>query len=215
MIVAMKQNVTPLCDHHHKPMELAQFGASNIGMRLIVHKCMVPACIRAYQHGFGYHDITDVISFENVLRRDCLDDEMTMYLAEINADGTQLWRCGQKYCDYSEQVDPNERFRVMVHPVEVQEERPAEDRPFAFVEATGPSGAKWIGPCQPWHGTLSILSWFGQNQLQLAGIRDSLTKGMPDELVGAMAPLAVPEQQLRKAGLKRSKAGVDRVATAS
>jgi hypothetical protein len=216
MIVTMKPGITPLCDRHHKPMELVQFGASNISMTLVVHKCMVPACTRVYQHSFGYHDITDVISFEDVFRRDCPEDEMSMYLAETRSDGAQLWCCGQMHCDYSEQANPHERFVVMVRPVEVQDERPADDRPFAYLEATGATiGTRWIGPCQPWPLTVSALSWFAQNQAQVAGIRNSVTRGIPARLGGEAAPLAVTEQQLRKAGMKRSlDTGINRAASA-
>jgi hypothetical protein len=206
MIVHMNENVTPLCDRHYRPMELGQFGESNLWMSpsFIAHKCMVSACTRIYQHGSrGYRDITDSISSKDVLNFFCEEDDMTMYIAEVNADGTQLWRCGQSNCNYSAQINPNERFRVMVNPVEVREENSAEDRPFAFIEATGPSGARWIGPTQPWHVTMSILASFGQNQTQLSAIRNSLTKETPGELAGMMVQLLVTEHQLSKAGLKR------------
>src|ERR1041385_4937945 len=68
MLVMMKRNVTPLCDRHHKPMQLAQFGASNIALNFVAHRCMVESCSRVYQHGHGYIDVTDVISFEQNTR---------------------------------------------------------------------------------------------------------------------------------------------------
>ena len=204
MLVIMKKDIVPLCDRHHKPMQLAQFGASNIAMTLIVHRCTVDACSRAYQHGFGYLDITDSVSFQDVFRRDCVEDEMTMYLAEIDASGAQVWRCGQLDCKYSELVNPNEHFKVTIRAVSVQSQEPEERKPYTQLGAVGiSSGARWVGPCQPWDIALAVLSSFGQSALQIVGVRNSLLAGNVAELAGVAAPLAVTEQQLVKAGLKR------------
>lgn len=204
MIVMMKRDIAPLCDRHHSPMQLAQFGASNIALTFIAYKCLDDSCSRAYQHGSGYVDITDFVSFENGLRRDCPEDDTTMYLAEIDPNGIQIWRCGQVSCVYSEAVNPHERFRVMVRPIEVRDQEPAERKPYAQLEAVGISnGGRWIGPCQAWDVMLVVLSSFGQNSAQLVGVRNSLLDGTPAELVGRVAPLGVTEQQLMKAGLRR------------
>jgi hypothetical protein len=204
MIVMMKRNVVPLCDHHHVPMQLMQFGASNVALTLVAHKCTANSCTRAYLHGHGYIDIADSVSFADALRRDCPEDDMTMYLAEIDDNGNELWRCGQVHCQYSELVNPHERFRVLVNPVDAQSHDPEEHKPYAQLRAVGASsGTTWIGPCQPWHVTAVTLCSFGQNPAQVAAIRDSLLKGIPAELAGVAAPLGVTEQQVVKGGLKR------------
>jgi hypothetical protein len=204
MIVMMKRDIAPLCDRHHGPMQLAQFGASNIALTFIAYKCLADSCLRAYQHGSGYVDIADFVSVEDGFRRDCPEDEMTMYLAEIDPNGTEVWCCGQLNCEYSEAVNPHERFGVMIRPIEVRNQEPSEKKPYSQLEAVGISnGARWIGPCQPWDVTLVLLSSFRQNSAQLVGVRSSLLEGTPAELVGRAAPLGVTEQQLMKAGLKR------------
>jgi hypothetical protein len=204
MLVMMKRNVTPLCDRHHKPMQLAQFGASNIALNFVAHRCMVESCSRVYQHGHGYIDVTDVISFEQAERRDCPEDQMTLYLAAIEPDGNQIWHCGQVHCEYIEKINPHERFHVMLKPISAGSDSSSGNQPYAQMEAVGTStGEKLVGPCLPWPLTLTALSVFGQNAVQVAGIRNSLLNGTSVELAGIMSPLCVPEQQLRKAGLKR------------
>src|SRR5256885_2006054 len=135
MIAVMNRDIVPLCDRDHAPMQLSQFRASNIGLTFIAYKCTFQSCSRTYQHGSGYIDVTDVVSYQDVLRRDCAEDEMTMYLAEIDPSGTQTWRCGQVSCDHSEQIIPHERFKVMIKPVEVQNRESADEEPFTQVEA--------------------------------------------------------------------------------
>jgi hypothetical protein len=200
----MKRDIVPLCDRDHAPMQLSQFRGSNIGLTFVAYKCTFQSCSRTYHHGSGYIDVTDVVSYQDVFRRDCAEDDMSMYLAEIDPRGTQTWRCGQVNCDYSEQVTPHERYRVMIKLVEVQNQEPSDAKPFTQLEAIGiSSGTKWIGRCCPWEVTLTILSSFGQSPAQLIGIRNSLLGGTTSELVGREAPLGVTEQQLRKAGLTR------------
>jgi hypothetical protein len=116
----------------------------------------------------------------------------------------QIWHCGQVQCEYSEKVNPHERFRVTVEPINA-ENCPQGDAPYAQLQAVGIStGDRWIGPCLPWPLTRTALEVFGQTPVQLAGIRNSLLNGMAAELAGIAAPLGVREQELRKAGLKRA-----------
>jgi hypothetical protein len=157
-----------------------------------------------YQHGHGYIDVAETISFEARERRQCPEDLTTLYLAEVEENGNQIWCCGQVQCEYSETVNPHERFHVMLKPVAADNGSLPGDQPYAQMEAVGiATGERWIGPCLPWPLTLTALSVFGQNAVQAAGIRNSLLNSMPAELAGVSAPLGVPEQQLRKAGLKR------------
>ncbi len=206
MLVMMKRNVTPLCDRHHTPMQLARFGESNIALTFVAHRCTLDSCSRVYQHGHGYIDITDFVSFENAERHWCPEDQTTLYLAEIVENENQIWRCGQVQCEYLEKVNPHERFRVRVEPINA-ENAPEGDTPYAQLEAVGIStGDRWIGPGLPWPLTRTALDVFGQTPVQLAGIRNSLLNGMAAELAGMAAPLGVREQELRKAGLKRANA---------
>jgi len=207
MLVIVKRDVTPLCDRDHQPMQLVQLGQPDSGLSFIAYRCTVDSCSRVYQHGHGYIDVAKTISFEARERRQCPECLTTLYLAEIEDNGNQIWRCGQVHCEYSEKVNPHERFEVALKPIAADNGSSAGDQPFAQMEAVGIStGERWLGPCLPWPLTLTALSVFGQNAVQIAGIRNSLLNGMPAELAGVMAPLGVPEQQLRKAGLKRQSA---------
>ena len=53
-------------------------------------------------------------------RRWCPEDQAALYLAEVVENGNQIWRCGQVHCDYSEEVNPLERFRVTVQPINAE-----------------------------------------------------------------------------------------------
>lgn len=202
----MKTSVTPLCDHHQKPMQFARLGSigNPFGLQLEMYQCAVGYCSRVYQHGQGYIDFADAINFENRERRQCPEDLMTMYLSKVEENGIQVWRCGQVHCDYFEKVNPYERFPVTVKPIAGDSSSSPGDQPYAQMEAVGIfTQERWIGPSLPWHSTVNALSAFGQNAWQVGKIRESLLSGRPAELAGPMAPLALTERHLRKAGLKR------------
>jgi hypothetical protein len=57
MIVAMRDNIKPLCDRHFSLMKLEGFAAQNIQLTFRAYVCKEPGCTRAYNSTIGYHDI--------------------------------------------------------------------------------------------------------------------------------------------------------------
>jgi hypothetical protein len=112
MIVAMRDNIKPLCDRHFSLMKLEGFAAQNIQLTFRAYVCKEPGCTRAYNSTIGYHDIimNKGVSFAERIRRECPDDKTFMFVSGINEDsGEQTWTCAQRHCDHSEVVEPAKR----------------------------------------------------------------------------------------------------------
>ena len=105
MIVTERLDAKPICDVHHAPMQDTRYEASNISMTLHAHACTVQNCTRVYQHGQGYHDIGNSVSFDKRLMKECPECHTTMYLASVDAGlREEGWECGRRDCGYKETV---------------------------------------------------------------------------------------------------------------
>ena len=116
MNVKPRDDIKPLCDRHFSRMELARFGAGDLELAFAgaftsgAYICKDPGCARAYESALGYRDMNTGISFADQVRRQCPDDQTSMFVSGINRDSDeQTWTCAQVHCDHSEIVPPAKR----------------------------------------------------------------------------------------------------------
>ncbi len=101
MIVTMREGIRPLCSRHFGPMKLYKFGDPT-GLTVRAFKCDEAGCTRAYNSSMGYFDIVnDQYKLLDKEQQDCQRDETPMFLERIE-DDTEIWRCGQRGCDYTQ-----------------------------------------------------------------------------------------------------------------
>jgi hypothetical protein len=82
-------------------MNLAKFGDPT-ALMVAAFKCDAAGCTRAYNSSMGYFDIVnDQFQLLEKEQQDCHRDETPMFLESIAGD-TEIWRCGQRDCDYSQ-----------------------------------------------------------------------------------------------------------------
>src|SRR4029077_7069336 len=182
MLVLMKLKLTPICDIHKKPMEYGRFGDPQV-FSMTAYKCQTDGCSRVYNNSFGYTDIVnDHIDHSNSIKRECSDCETSLYLAsEDRTTGMQTWQCAQPNCDYSEQFNPADRFKISVTPIVDSNSSP----PYAKLQAVSVmTNAKWVGAALPWEQLAGYLSRLGQDGTQLTAIRENISQGMECQLVG-------------------------------
>jgi hypothetical protein len=201
MLVIMRRDVAPLCDLDKRPMRLAVLGDPP-GLVMTVYACKPNVCHRIYDNSGGYRDVTPQgISSTHANKRDCPECETALYLASQNENtALQTWQCAQKNCTHSEQIHPDDRFKIYITPIAP---------PLAQLRAVSiMTNAKWVGAALTWEQLTGYLSQLGQNGRQLAAIRESLSDGTESLLAGIAGELAVTEQQLRKVHMKLDRSKV-------
>ena len=110
MIVRMRDNIEPLCDRDFSAMQLEGFTATNIQLTFRAYACKEPGCTRAYNSSLGYFDVSNTVSLEDQVRRECPEEQTFMFVSGVSADsGKERWTCAQVHCDHSEIVEPVKR----------------------------------------------------------------------------------------------------------
>jgi hypothetical protein len=206
VLVNMRSGIRPLCDEHRTQMQLVKFSSSEIAITMIAFKCMFGDCPRAYSNSFGYHFAADHVSFEDSYKRQCDDCSTFMYIANVEPiSHIETWRCSQMNCAYSEQVNPDERFTLTLHPMVLVGDIRQEDVPFASIEAHSTwTGEKRSTGLQGWTYIRRLLGKSGRFGNQMEYIRQNLIAGQ-DCIVKSdeMSPITLSEKEIVRMSMSR------------
>lgn len=98
--VEVRDNLKPLCDRHHYPMQYRAHKHPALGPNAHAYSCGESNCARMYHPAMGYFEIVadkvDDTTSSTVL---CTLDQTAMYLEEFEPTSrTAAWVCSQSGC---------------------------------------------------------------------------------------------------------------------